>query len=277
MKIYFRAVVFFINVLREFYFAMPGKLTPSEKNLLNKLHECEYFFDEIANNTSDIIYVLNLQINRITYSNRRTLTVLGPANMYLDQVHPQDQQLRRDHLSKCARLEKNKTNRIDLRLKIKDGSWNWFSISDKVFKAGADGTVLEIIGIVRDINAEKNFRQEMVEKELLLEKFVHASRDAICILKAVRNKGEAIVDYEFVRVNKFFEKFNDRSDLPGKKIFTEFPGIKPVFAASWQSVMETGNSFSEKFKVVWNGKKEGLHLGSAKYGDGIMVMWKKIA
>jgi PAS domain S-box-containing protein len=134
---------------------MTENLSTSEKRLLKRLHESERFVNQVANNIPDIVYVFDIKTRRMVYTNKRVMDILGPENLQLNIMHPNDYFKRMDQLSQCANLGEGEISDIDIRLLAK-GDWGWFRIRDIAFKHDNNGNVSQVIGIVRDIREKKN-------------------------------------------------------------------------------------------------------------------------
>ena len=82
-------------------------------------------------------------------------------------LHPDDNQRRMENLEVCKQLADEKEAEVEVRMKIADGSWNWFRIRDKFFKRKPDGSVSQIIEIAQDIHQQKTADERLYKSPCL--------------------------------------------------------------------------------------------------------------
>jgi signal transduction histidine kinase len=117
------------------------------------------FTRQLVDGVSDMIYVLDQENNTIQFLNSRVYDVLyhdenedntaDGAFLFNRALHPGDAKRRKEHLTVCARLRDGEAVEMDVRLKVKDGSYRWFRIRDLVFARKENGTVRLLTGIIR--------------------------------------------------------------------------------------------------------------------------------
>ncbi|HYG52779.1 MAG TPA: PAS domain S-box protein [Flavobacteriales bacterium] len=257
---------------------MKQTFTESEKKLIQKLHENEFFFEQVANHTADIIYVMDLDTHTFTYINKRVKEVMGTDNIMLDNIHEDDYWTRMTHLDACHGLKKGQTKEIAVRLRIKNGDWNWFHFLDRPFKFNMHGQVTHILGVARDINEFKLREEQLIAQENMLKGILDACLTYIVLYKAVRNPKGGIEDFEFILTSKSFNTFHNRFDLVGKHVFREYPSIKEKYLPQWAKVVETGQGFDseDSYRNSVTGKLHNFHLKLEKFGDGLIVVFHDI-
>ncbi|GAB3169002.1 PAS domain S-box protein [Telluribacter humicola] len=140
------------------------------------LNQQQLFIDKIVNTTPDIIYLLDLPKKSVTYVNQRGVEILGQpsvehvyklrSKIFREILHPDDYPRRMEHMAACTYLEKNEIKEIDLRFRVADGTWRWFRVRDRAFLRAEDGTVLQTIGIVQDIQERKEALDHLREEHL---------------------------------------------------------------------------------------------------------------
>jgi PAS domain S-box-containing protein len=257
---------------------MKPSLSDYERRLINRLHEKEHFIEQVANHSPDIIYVLDLSKNRITYSNRRAHEIAGAENIGLDEFHPDDLALRKQHLEACASLDKNEMKDLTARMRVKSGQWRWFWIRDMAFKFDLQGRVTHTIGVMRDIQDKKQWASTLIEQEKMLDAVLNVQSVSIVAYRAVRNARHEIVDFEFILLSRAFEDFHKRYDLLGKRVFEEFPIARQLEYDHWVEVVETGQEQTREasFPHPETGKLHHFSLKLEKFGDGFLIMWEDI-
>lgn len=123
--------------------------------------DSKHFIQQIANSTPDIIFVIDLDEEKIVYVNGKVREYLGltPEALYSGGpavfqkvVHPDDDEPRLEQLDVLNALQENETRETQVRLKSASGAWRWFKVRDTVFKRHSDGSVWQTIGLVQDID-----------------------------------------------------------------------------------------------------------------------------
>ncbi|MFL5766174.1 MAG: PAS domain-containing protein [Bacteroidia bacterium] len=254
---------------------MKAKLTNAEKHLINKLHEKEHFIEEVANSTADIIYVLDLQKRKVIYANKRAASLLSIDNRNLDLIHPEDQPARARHLSSCFRLKCAEVKEMDLRMKANNERWQWFRVRDKVFKFDQSGNVAQIIGVVQNIEEKKNYEEELLNRNILLENLLNAPALGIAVCKTVRDANNAILDYQFCMVSNTFEKLYGQL-LKGKMLFGEFPAARISEEQRLSEVVNSGISHEMELPIELDGVPHWFHVRYMPFGDGFISVFNEI-
>ncbi len=157
-----------------------------------KLVESEHKFRSFVENANDIIYTTNME-GFITYISPNVESILGykPNEMvgtYMaDYIHPDD-------LEKFkGSLMLNKFDRLEGKVKVKNGNWRWFSTSGSVIQNSNNEE--EFLCISRDITERKKSEETAKEKIEELENFFNITPSLMCIVG---------LDGNFVKVNKYW-------------------------------------------------------------------------
>jgi PAS domain S-box-containing protein len=82
-------------------------------------------------------------------------------DFFPDVVHPDDYLKRMDQMSRIANQNNDDIVEIEVRLEVKDGSYHWFRIRERVFSRNKNGEVEKIVGITTDIQKEKLAEEEV--------------------------------------------------------------------------------------------------------------------
>ncbi|HEV7350855.1 PAS domain S-box protein [Telluribacter sp.] len=136
------------------------------------------FIEKITDTTPDIIYILDIKKRRVTYINQRAVEVFGHdnvqkvynlgKNIFKEVLHPDDYQARMKHIAECTYLKKDEIKEIEVRMKVANGSWRWFKVRDRAFLRNEDGTVLQTIGIITDIQEQKETHEMLISEHARL-------------------------------------------------------------------------------------------------------------
>jgi PAS domain S-box-containing protein len=150
----------------------------------NALRESKRFAESIAENSTSLIYLLDLETGRNTYSNRGVGEFLGysPAqmiemgdNVLPTIIHPEDLPRVMQHYAQFADVRDRRVVDLEYRVKHTSGDWHWVWVRDTVFNRRPNGATWQIMGTVQDITERK---QADAQRERLAD-IVEASPDFI--------------------------------------------------------------------------------------------------
>jgi diguanylate cyclase (GGDEF)-like protein/PAS domain S-box-containing protein len=108
----------------------------------------------------DYTFISDLQTGAFIYGSRdrdmlgRTTEeteALGPG-VIASLVHPEDQPLLRALNEQAGRAGDGEVLQVRYRLRHVDGTWHWFSRHVVPFRRDQDGTVVQVLGVLRDIS-----------------------------------------------------------------------------------------------------------------------------
>ena len=237
------------------------------------------FIEEVAHNTPDIIYVLDLEERKIIFINDRVKSILGyePEDIYklgskifVKKLHPDDYLRRMQHITACREMKEDEAKTIDVRLRAKDETWRWFRIRDIAFKLD-NGKAIQTIGIARDIHDLKLAENEIRRKETLLSTAINLIPDLLQAFKAIRNDKGEIEDFEWIMINEAASAFTN--EAIGKRLIQQYPGVVPSGLFDiYRQVVETGKSITTEVFYNYDNFKRWAKLFVAKMGDGFMVL-----
>jgi len=138
----------------------------------------ENILGTILNEAPDIIYVADLETRSIVYINARVTEILGldqeeiykkGFDFFPDLVHPDDYLKRMDQMSALAHQTNGDAIEIEARMEVKDGSFHWFRICERIFNRNRNGEPEKIVGIATDIHKQKLADEEV--KKMTREAF----------------------------------------------------------------------------------------------------------
>lgn len=116
------------------------------------------FAKHLVNGVSDIVYMLDLENNRLEFLNSRAADTLYHAAAYdrkngyaifNNALHPDDHIRRTNHIDATRQLKEGEAKGVELRLKVKDGSYQWFHITDFLFSSEPEKSGTHLAGIIR--------------------------------------------------------------------------------------------------------------------------------
>jgi PAS domain S-box-containing protein len=242
------------------------------------------FIEQVAQSTPDIIYVLDLEERKIIFINERVSSILGfapeevykqGAKFFVKKLHPDDYLQRMQHITACQDMKENEVKTIDVRLRVRDGSWRWFRIRDIAFKFD-NGKVSQTIGVARDINELKLAENEIREKEAFLSTAINLIPDPLYAFKAIRNSKDEIEDFEWIMLNEAASVLI--GDTIGKRLTKKYPGVVDSgLFDMYKQVVESGKSCTTEILYDNDNIKRRAKLFMAKLNDGFMVLSSSVA
>ncbi len=152
-------------------------------NIIDEVSRLHVFFDNAALG----ICVVNKE-NRMLSWNSALQEMLGytAEELYTlatqDLTHPDDYALEAETYRKHILYEQGNSYRIEKRLKRKDGTYFWASITNSLIRDD-DGNILLGIGILEDINARKEAEAHLSESEARFRQLFEQAPIGIAIVE----------------------------------------------------------------------------------------------
>jgi PAS domain S-box-containing protein len=159
------------------------------------------------------------------------------------------------------------------RFYCKDGSLRWLSWT-------ASGQNGKWFAMGRDITELKKSGSEKMDVQDLLVNVLENSPSGICAFKSIRDAGGAIVDFEWIMLNRIAEQYVKvrTEDLIGQplKPFLQEPDREEVLAL-FRRVVETQKSITHELLFTTGPRPFWLQLIVSKLDDGLVVVLNNIS
>ena len=139
------------------------------------LRESQRFAESIAENSTNIIYLFDLETRASVYTNRNAAEALGysPAQIlelgddFLSAIiHPEDLPRVAQQLVLLTELPDGGIADIEYRVKHASGEWRWMWARETVFNRRPNGAVWQIMGTAQDITERRRIEQELEEAKV---------------------------------------------------------------------------------------------------------------
>ena len=142
------------------------------------LQAAEYKYRMLAENSPDIIYIINLKTFKTTYLNRPTLLgytldELEASGSIMAKVHPDDMVAVQRHWQDM--LKGTGKESVEYRLQRKDGSWEWLNSRENLLAQDENGIPAQVLVTLSVITERK--QTETIRTQLAA--IVESSEDAI--------------------------------------------------------------------------------------------------
>ncbi|MBL8097445.1 MAG: PAS domain-containing protein [Anaerolineales bacterium] len=162
-----------------------------------ELAASQLLFKHVAQAVPNILYVLDLRVTSpdggMVYANRSLSTLLGyPEHLddefgmqgvLLSCLHPDDWPVYSKMLRDISELPDGRVIETEYRLLDAQGAWRWMRGRDLVFKRDVDGSVMQAVGLIEDIQHNKQLQTE-----------IQAERDFAQLVLSTLGQGVAVFD-----------------------------------------------------------------------------------
>ena len=184
-----------------------------------RIEEQEHFIQQIADASPTILYLFDVERQRIIYVNREIFFVLGyiPEEIYEAEgtvtnmlYHPDDYPLLPERNESNKRFQQaDSMVQYECRMKSKDGEWRWVLVREITFKTNSEGKITQILGAALDIHRRKEIEKALLQNSFMLEQsnasleeFAYvASHDLKEPLRKISTFGERLVQSQHQRLD----------------------------------------------------------------------------
>ncbi len=148
------------------------------KLLKDRISEQAFFTEILSKTTPGLNYIFDLNARTVKYANTNTINFFGNSLEEMermgsaiihDKVHPDDLQLTIDSLGQCATAADGAVVSWEFRLKNAEAGYLWMRNYTSPYKRESNGLVTEIVGIILNIDEEKEISDKLLlsERQLL--------------------------------------------------------------------------------------------------------------
>ena len=149
------------------------------KLLKDRINEQSLFTEALSNTTPGLNYIFDLKKQSIRYANKNTVNFFGNtleemelagSGIIRDKAHAEDLPAIMEGLQQCATAADSEVISFEFRLKAANGSYPWMRNYSSVYKRDEHGGVVEIVGIILDVDKEREISDKLqVSEQQLLE------------------------------------------------------------------------------------------------------------
>ena len=193
------------------------------------LKESEQKYRMLAENATDIIWVLNLNTLKTEYVSPSIERIRGftideaKSQSLEEQLSPESYQevfgiIEEELLRENEEgVDKNRSRVVELEQSIKGGGYIWMEVSAS-FIRDSHGNPIAIMGVTRDIEARKKAESALLESEKMYRNLFENGSDLLCIHDLDGNLIETNLHYkkEYGWTEKDLSNFNIRDIIPSK-------------------------------------------------------------
>jgi PAS domain S-box-containing protein len=222
----------------------------SRKRKAIVLENSEKRFRQLAENSPDIIYIIDLSERKITYINRphifgyESTEMLGPE-VWEDIVHPDDTERVVAHWSKFLSRNNNKVGAIEYQIRTKEGEYEWVNNRHLIVERNEQKEPLKVLLNITVITERKQAEEALKESESKLTALIENTSDLVWSIdksylltasnSAFRKLIETNYGVKITNGDKLIEKITaiekdgwlelHKSALKGKRVTAEFSWV----------------------------------------------------
>jgi PAS domain S-box-containing protein len=173
----------------EVVFLVPSASVITErKEAESALDESRRFAESIAENSTSIIYLFDLETRRNAYTNRSAAEILGYSSAQILEmgdsflptiIYPEDLPRLTEIHAQLAAAPDGRIFEYEYRVKHASGDWHWLWVRETAFSRRPDGAVWQIMGTAQDITDRKKTERALGESEERFRLVARATNDAI--------------------------------------------------------------------------------------------------
>ncbi|WBA40783.1 PAS domain S-box protein [Hymenobacter canadensis] len=163
----------------------------------SELRHSQRFTTRINDTIPVIVYLFDIQAQRMIYLNRQMEQILGYSEADLKELgddivqHMFDPQGLQDVAGKqefLANMTDQQLSTGEYRVRHRDGSWRWIWVRSRVFLRDAQGRVQQLLGSAEDITERKLTEQALRQSQLLMERVAYTAPNLIYIQDLQENR-----------------------------------------------------------------------------------------
>ncbi len=144
------------------------------KLLQDRIKEQVFLTEALSNTTPGINFIFGLGDRSLVYANGNAERFFGntledmkvmKADFLTDKLHHEDVAETIAAFDKCAAAKNGEVVTWEMRLKAGAGHYVWMRNYSSVYKRNDDGTVSQIVGIILDIDKEREVSEQLLKNE----------------------------------------------------------------------------------------------------------------
>jgi PAS domain S-box-containing protein len=245
------------------------------------LKQSEEKFRNLAQNSPDLIYIIDLYHKRVVYFNRKTILGYNTNEFEFSDtwnaiVHPEDRKRVLIHWEKFLKSSDNKTEAMEYRMRKKTGEYEWVVNRHTIIERNAADKPSQVLLNLTIITERKKAEVALKESEARLMTLIENTSDIIWSVDRELN---------LTTMNSSFKKLVNNSE---KKIISIGNNLRNVLPESirdeWVKLHNkalNGDTFSTEFNIVVKNKSLSYEISynpiySENHVSGVSVFARDI-
>jgi PAS domain S-box-containing protein len=217
---------------------------------LSALKLSEKKFRNLAENSPDLIYIVNIDLKRAVYFNRGKVlgyntNELEFSDIWNDIVHPDDKMEVLGHWNNFLLKNSEKPEALEYRIKRKSGEYAWVINRHTIIERKANGEPVQVLLNITIITERKNAEDALRESQARLTTLIENTSD---IIWSVDN--DLVITTMNSAFKKLFKNNFKKTISVGDSLKDFLPeNIKEEWIGLHNKALE-GNAFSTEFNLI---------------------------
>lgn len=192
-----------------------------EENLRIELERRNKLINSITNATPFFIYVYDFEKNDIIFKNKEITDVFNVGNKLMDLKSLYQKIFLEEDLIRFGKFRENfllnnndEVDSIEVRLKVENDYYEWYRITNKIFERSDDNKATKILGIIENIENQKENESKIIESNLFINNVLSISPVFIGIfdnnslkLSYINKRIEDRLSFNLQEINEFEKSF----------------------------------------------------------------------
>lgn len=225
--------------------------------LKDRINEQAFFTEVLSNTTPGLNYIFDLKERVIKYANTNAVKFFGYAlsemrelgRVFIENtVYPDDLAITGEGLRRCSEAADAEVVTWEMRLKTTSGKYLWMRNYSSIYKRDETGAPIEMVGIILDIDTEKETADKLIFRERqLLEAQAQAQLGSF----------ELDVETGKMNVTPQFKEIYELTDFDLSHLIDHVhPDDRSRVNENRNRAIDEGSLYDNEYRYLINGKEK---------------------
>ncbi len=150
-------------------------------------------FERIAATSPDVIFILDMNDDRLAYCNQRISEVLGwtvdefkswHLRDHQNFIHPEDHVAFSNWIEAATNASGDEVFEAQYRIRHADGGWRWMRVRVAAFQRDAAGGVIQLIGTATDTTEQMAMQEALQRQTSILQLILSSMTEGVIVCDA---------------------------------------------------------------------------------------------